>query len=209
MARQERATFSRIGAVGSSSESLSEGHRFESDIRNPFKEKEAMETKGIDRTPIESKVAAAILEKNVGELEIDGRTYAIAPPSIATLILVSEEVAKLPIVERVGSDKMPYHVLHYAKDFSALGKIFATLILGAKEVLLAKRSPWYRITHIGRKKQSKCEELAELILNNVRPSILFDILVKRLLDMEISSFFAITTSLSEANILRPTKEVVR
>lgn len=58
-------------------------------------------------------------------------------------------------------------------------------------------------------KIDKRAELAKAILENVRPTVLFNVVVQRLQDMEISSFFAITTSLSEANILKPTKEVVK
>lgn len=58
-------------------------------------------------------------------------------------------------------------------------------------------------------KVDKKAELAKIILENVSPTTLFNVVVQRLQDMEIGSFFAITTSLSEANILKPTKEVVK
>ena len=51
-------------------------------------------------------------------------------------------------------------------------------------------------------------ELAKKILDNVRPSVLFEVIVKRLRDNEIMTFFAITTSLNAANILKPTKAEV-
>lgn len=54
----------------------------------------------MEQTTIESRVASAILERNVGNIEIEGVTYEIAPPSIATLIVVSEFIASLPIVEK-------------------------------------------------------------------------------------------------------------
>ena len=158
---------------------------------------------------IENKVAAAILEKKVGTLEIDGREYNIAPPSIATLILISEIVATLPIVEKVPKEQILYSVLHHAKDFKALGEIASVLILGAKECERTEKKPrFYAIRHFfGYEHKPSKDELAEIILQNVRPTVLFDVIVQRLKDMEISSFFAITTSLSEANILKPTKEV--
>lgn len=164
--------------------------------------------RNMEYTNIETSVASAILEKSVGELKLDGHTYKIAPPTIATLILVSEVVATLPVVDRekVTKDDIVASALHNAKDYKALGTICAILILGAKEV--EKKTFLRRVKrcfHIG--KTEKVDELAREILLNVRPTVLFDILIKRLQDMEISSFFAITTSLSEANILRPTKEV--
>lgn len=163
----------------------------------------------MEQNYIESKVAAAILEKKVGTLDIDGKRYEIAPPSIATLILISEVVATLPIVEKVPNDKILYSVLHHAKDFKALGEMAAILILGAKECERSEKKPrFYRIRHFfGYEYKPSKDELAEIILQNVRPTVLFDVIIQRLKDMEISSFFAITTSLSEANILKPTKEV--
>lgn len=165
---------------------------------------------------IENKVASAILQKNIAELEIDGKVYKIAPPSIATLILISEIISHFPIVEQnVPKEKVLYYVLHYAKQYSALGELVAILILGAKGLLeerVETTEKRYLFGLIRRKEERKVivdkkAELAKIILENIRPSVLFDVVVKRLNQLEITSFFAITTSLSEANILKPTKEV--
>lgn len=163
----------------------------------------------MEQNYIERKVADAILEKKVGTLNIDGKQYDIAPPSIATLILVSEIVAGLPIVKKVDNKQIVYSVLHHAKNFKALGEMAAILILGAKECKRSEKKPrFYRIRHFfGYEYVPTKDELAEIILQNVRPTVLFDVIIQRLKDMEVSSFFAITTSLSEANILKPTKEV--
>lgn len=166
---------------------------------------------------IESNVASAILEKNIGSIEIEGITYEIAPPSTATLILVSEIVATLPIVEKVEKTEVVNSVLHYARHFRPLGDIAAVLILGAKNLIEERvivQEKRYLFGLIKRKTESRVKvdkkaELAKSILENVRPTILFDVVLRRLQDMEIISFFAITTSLSEANILKPTKEVVK
>ena len=168
----------------------------------------------MEQTTIESRVASAILERNVGNIEIEGVTYEIAPPSIATLIVVSEFIASLPIVEKV---EIVNSVLHHARFFRPLGDIAATLILGAKsltEERVVVQEKRYLFGLIKRKSKKKIKidkraELAKAILENVRPTVLFNVVVQRLQDMEISSFFAITTSLSEANILKPTKEVVK
>lgn len=163
---------------------------------------------------IESRVAAAILERPTGEIEIDGSTYKIAPPTLATLILVSELVSTLPIVEKTeDNEQKTYSVLHHAKNYKALGDIAAVLILGAKaikedEQRIEKPRRWYSL-HRRKKPLSLRKELAEKILDNVRPSVLFDCIIRRLKDNEVGIFFLITTSLSEANLLTPTKEVVK
>lgn len=166
---------------------------------------------------IESSVASAILEKNIGSIDIEGTVYEIGSPSTATLILVSEIVSTLPVVEKVPNNEIVNSVLHFAKDFRPLGDIAAVLILGAKnltEERVIVQEKRYMFGLIRRKTETKVKvdkkaELAKIILENVRPTILFNVVIRRLQDMEISSFFAITTSLSEANILKPTKEVVK
>lgn len=168
----------------------------------------------MEKTTIESQVASAVLERKVASIEIDGKTYEIAPPTLATLILVSELVSMLPVVERVPNNKIVDSVLHYAKDYRALGDICAVLILGAKNLVQeveethTRRILWlFKRRYTVKRAIDRKAELSRLITDNMRPSVVFDVIVKRLQDMEVGSFFSITTSLSEANILKPTKEV--
>ena len=160
---------------------------------------------------VEQKVAAAILEKSVGSIEIDGDVYEVAPPSIATLVLVSELVSKFPVVENVPRDKAVYSVLHNAKYFKPLGEVAAVLIIGAKGLMGGGSRWWERLLGVfgykgcAARAAARKEALALAILENVRPTVLFDLVVRRLEDMEVGSFFAITTSLSEANMLKPTR----
>lgn len=159
-------------------------------------------------------VASVILEKAATEIEIDGKTYPVADPSIATLILISEIISTLPVAANVPAEQRIYAALHYAKDYRAIGDICAILILGAKGLkeereITEEKRVFGLFKHKRTRKVAvdKQAELARLIIENMRPSAIFDCIVARLQDMEIASFFAITTSLSEANILKPTKEV--
>ena len=162
---------------------------------------------------IENSVASAILEKSIDNIDIE----EIAPPSTATLILISEIVATLPVVKKVPAEEIVTSVLHYARYYRPIGDIAAVLILGAKNLIEYRtivQEKRYLFGLIRRKtettiKVDKKAELAKIILENVSPTTLFNVVVQRLQDMEIGSFFAITTSLSEANILKPTKEVVK
>ena len=167
---------------------------------------------------IEQKVAAAVLEKSVGVLEIGGESYPIAAPSTSTLILVSEIVSTLPVVADVPDDKIVSSVLHFAKDYKALGDLVAVLILGRKglteereieETVTTKFLGLFPRQKVVKRKVTidRKAELAQIILDEVRPSVLMSVVIRRLADMEVGDFFGITTSLSEANILRPTKEV--
>lgn len=164
---------------------------------------------------IESKVAAAILEKPIATIELEGVKYNIAPPSISTLILVSEIVSTLPQIENVPNDKIVYSALHHAKDFKQLGDIVAVLILGAKGLTDTVTRKVVKKRFFGLIKSETEEtvtidrkaELAKIVLDNIRPSVMLNIIVRRLNDLEIGDFFGITTSLSETNLLKPTKEV--
>lgn len=167
-------------------------------------------------TTIESRVAATILERTVGTLEIEGVKYNIAPPTIGTLILASEIVSFFPKIEDVEDKQRIFMALFKAKDFAKLADLGAVLILGSKkqteerEIIVEKRHLFGLIKRKHRVKQTVDlrAELAQKILDNVRPSVLFEVIIKRLRDNEIMTFFAITTSLNEANILKPTKAEV-
>jgi len=168
---------------------------------------------------IEEKVAAAVLEEPIGKLEIDGEVYQIAAPCMSTLILVSEIISTLPIVEQCPKELVLSSVLHHAKDYGKLGDLVAVLILGRKGLteereieedvetpclfgLFRRKRKVKRKVIVDRK-----AELAQKVLDNVTPSELQAIVIERLTKLEIGDFFAITTSLSEANLLKPTKEV--
>ncbi|QCD37156.1 MULTISPECIES: hypothetical protein [Muribaculaceae] len=168
-----------------------------------------------DKTTIESKVAATILERNI-TFEIDGEKYEIAPPSLATLILVSEIISTLPTFENLDKKQWLDIVAHHAKDFKPLGEIAAVLILGAKNLTERREKIIEERKFFGLIKRRKKvveiidrkSELANAILLNVRPSELNDMIIERLKQNEAASFFAIITSLSAVNILKPTKAEV-
>jgi len=143
---------------------------------------------------IESKVADAILQRE-RTIKIGDKTYQVAPPSTATLILVSELVAQMPVVDSETKQTMT-ESLRIARDCKVIGDIIATMILGAK-ALKNKRKFFSR---------SKAKaELAEEILLNIKPSDLYVMTQELLQGMEISFFFGISTFLSAINLTKPTK----
>lgn len=152
----------------------------------------------MEKQTIESKVADAILERKIGSIEIDGITYEIAPPTLATLILVSEMVSALPVVERVPNNQIVNSVLHYAKDYRKLGDICAVLILGAKNLIqeveethVKRILGLFKRQYTVRRTIDRKAGLSRLITENLRPSVVFDVIVKRLQDMEVGSFSAL------------------
>lgn len=169
-------------------------------------------------TSIESRVASAILQRRIASIGIDGKEYDIAPPTLATLILVSEIVATLPVVDKskVEPENRLYSALHNARHYKRIGELIGVLILGAKNVTATEMIEVTTRKFFGlirRKKQiprtyNRAVELGESIMMNVRPSLIYELIIKLLQQNEITIFFAITTSLSAANIIQPTKAEV-
>lgn len=171
---------------------------------------------------LESKVADAILERTTDIITIDGRDYPIGPPSAGTLILVSELVADMPdIAEK--PENYYQEVLRIARDVSVLGRIVATLILGAKRIkeqrkvmasasVERKKWSWRKLRKVSFMTTETAEKLeidylSERLLDEVTNETLLKIVAKRLGMLQIKDFFELTTFLSVANRLKPTREV--
>lgn len=166
------------------------------------------------KTTLETSVADAILQRRK-TFTAGGYEYEVAPPSPATLILISELCAELPPLKTDSDENVLQCVLRNAKDLSVLGKIVATLIIGAKairEFEQAERDEaksngfWYFCRKAKSRKPSKVDELAEWLMENATPSELNAIVVSRLADMQIGDFFGLTASLAVQNHLKATKE---
>lgn len=162
---------------------------------------------------IEQKVARTILQQPE-EIRIGDKTYTIAPPSVATLILVSEAVSRLPKSE-LDENNIMKESLSIAKDCRELGDIAATLILGARHV-----NDIVEIRHTERKRhlwglfvtnreivsrETKKERLSRELLEEITPRDLHNLVAQTLLKMQVGDFFGLTTFLTEINLMRQTK----
>lgn len=160
---------------------------------------------------IESKVAKSILQQTE-EITIGDEVMSVAPPSTATLILVSEETAKLPHV-KLDSENIVLEALSVAKDCRVLGDIVAILILGAKNLqttqVVEKKRLFGLITQRKEITINNKAELAKRLLEDIQPKELHRIVVRLLKGLQIADFFGFTTSLIEINLLRQTREVVK
>jgi len=162
---------------------------------------------------IESKVAKTVLQQTE-TITVGSETMEVAPPSTATLILASEETAKLPHV-KLDSENIAGEVLNIAKDCRVLGDIVAILILGAKnlrtkKIIEKKRRFWlFRFgSEIKEVEIDNKAELSKKLLENLTPRELHNLTVRLLTSLQIADFFGLTTSLIEVNLLRQTREVV-
>lgn len=168
----------------------------------------------MDKT-IEQKVSETILQQPE-EITVGEKTYKAAPPSVATLILASEAVSRLPQI-KLDTEKVVEESLSVAKDCRALGDIIAILILGAKHLTETVKSretkeKRYLCGLLRRKHEVEVEvtidrkaELANEILENISPTNLYILFATLLQKMQIQDFFGLTTFLTEINLLRQTK----
>ena len=158
---------------------------------------------------IERKVADTILQRS-RQIEVNGVLYDVAPPTVATLILVSALAAELPKLE-LNPDDILKESLFVAKDCQVLGDIVAVMILGAKnlvQVKQLKKKKWFGLWHVTTGVTiNRQMELAENIRQNISPRQLSSIIGDLLVGMEISDFFGLTTSLISINLTRETREV--
>lgn len=158
---------------------------------------------------IESKVSKTVLQQTE-EITVGGETMEVAPPSTATLILVSEETAKLPSI-KLDSENIAGEVLYVAKDCRVLGDIVAILILGAKNLrttkIVEERRFFGLITERREITIDNKAELAKKLLEDITPRELHNLTVRLLKALQIADFFGLTTSLIEVNLIRQTREV--
>lgn len=138
-------------------------------------------------------------------IEIAGKKYKAPPPTTATLIRVSELIAKFPKINTNSEQQIIEYVLANAWKCGTIGKIAATLVLGETRSTREKNSFLYRIFNF----RKNADELAEIILTRKSPREINQIITTMLARLEIADFFALTTSLTEINILKATKEVGR
>lgn len=149
----------------------------------------------------EQKVAAAVLQTPT-KIKVGGTTYEVEPPTLATLITVSEIVSALPTPpDKEGADFITAS-LAYAASCKPLGLLAATLILGARVAKeKADVSPFARIKRWfgmkGTEESTRGEVLGEEILEHCTAKEVQAIVADTLKQMEIASFSRLPLSCTE------------
>jgi len=145
----------------------------------------------------EQKVAQTVLQQ-AERITVGKKTFTVEQPSVATLILASEAISRLP-KQRLNSEKIVEESLYIARDCKVIGDIIATFILGAKK---GRKFGISALAYNIRKKR-----LARTLLEDMTPSELHLLLARLLQRLQIGDFFGLTTFLTEINLIRPTKVV--
>ena len=170
----------------------------------------------MEKPNIETQTAQTILQQPM-EVQVGAKTYSVAPPTAATLILASEAVARMPHT-KLNPEDLAGECLSVAKDCRAVGDVVAILILGAKSInapvktatTRRKRRLWgllpdRLITEEVELPNNRLAALSTELLENLSPRELNALVIRLLSRMELGDFFGLTTFLSEINLIRPTK----
>lgn len=156
---------------------------------------------------IEQQVARTLLQKPTA-ITVGNEQYTMAPPSIATLVLASEAISELPAVNTDPGNPIA-GALAIAEECRPIGDTLAILILGAKGLTQKRENVRKYLWGLLKRKSTEVvdrkAELARKILEEMTPQQAFSLLNTLLSNTQIAFFLSITTSLTEVNMLKKTK----
>lgn len=145
------------------------------------------------KAAVEKQVSEALLqEKKV--VRLGGADYEVAPPTIATLVKVSELVATLP-GQSLDNGKVLGETLRIAKDCKALTDIVAVMIQGVQKP--ANRLSFHK---------SDLQKLSQKLLYTASPVEIKDAMMDLLGHLEVGDFFGLTAFLLEVGITKMTRK---
>lgn len=176
----------------------------------------------MEKPTIEQQAAATILEKPIGEVTMAGKKYQIAPPTTATLIMVSGLISELPQIDPDTPDTQVLPaILEAAKDCGTLGQIAATIILGAKRIKehpmttidtydVERKWSWRHLRRVEKITKTTLpaferDHLAGIILDEMTPAELHEFIMATLSEANLADFFVLTTSLRTKSLLTRTE----
>lgn len=153
---------------------------------------------------IEKSVSDVILQKPI-EVTVGGVNYTIQPPTLATMILASEEIAELPEIN-MAEENIVYDALREAKNSRAIGRVLATFILGSKDakkkVISIDDCYWWVIPFKKIRRVTALEKLSKKILEDLTPKDGLLLISEVLKNTQITDFFALTTFLNGVNVTK-------
>jgi len=156
---------------------------------------------------IEESGTIEVSQKIKREITIGDQIYQVAPPSVATIIEVSELVAQMPQVE-LDPQMGVTESLMIAKKCQILGDTIAVLVLGAGSHFETRTVVRKRLFGLLlQRKNVKVDVRAELAKEALKmgPTKLNETIAKLLHGQELDAFFGLVTSLIEVNLLKATK----
>lgn len=163
-----------------------------------------------DNNPIEQRTADEILQQP-SSITVNGVEYRIPPVTLATLILASKEISRLPD-KAMDSTNVVFESMARAEEYRPVADMLAVLMLGSKgltERRRERRSLLFGLFHIDREAEvDRKSELSNRIMEEWSFGQMYSVFKDIVRRMRLRDFFALTVSLAEVNMLRQTRETV-
>ena len=151
---------------------------------------------------IQQKTAETILQQTQ-PVTISGSTYHVPQPTLATLILVSQEISHIPM-EELNREKALGEAFQKAPYGKHIARALAIMILGAPN---PKITLWERLKKLFSNHKKELQVLTNKILYQLSIQETGTLLIQQLGKMQTTDFFMLITFLNEANLLKPTRKV--
>ncbi|MEB3041267.1 hypothetical protein [Capnocytophaga gingivalis] len=151
---------------------------------------------------MEEKVAQTLLEEPT-TIIIGGEAYQVAPPSIITLVRASKYISKIP-ADTIDEEHIFGSIVHKAEDYENIAWAVAVILLGNRFTETVRPRFW----QFWKRKENVTQ--GEILANKLTKAPMSEIseaFFKVIGQMDIRSFFVISTSLKGMMITKPTKEV--
>jgi len=151
---------------------------------------------------IQQKTAQTLLQQ-AEEVTIAGTKYQVPQPTLGTLILVSQEIAHIPM-EELNREKTIGEAFQKATHGKHIARALALMILGASQ---PKPTLWKRFKEWLHPKERQIKRLTDKILHQMSIQEAGILFIQLLGKMQTTDFFMLITFLNEANLLKPTRKV--
>ena len=151
---------------------------------------------------MEEKVAQTLLEEPT-TIIIGGEAYKVAPPSIITLVRASKYISKIP-ADTIDEEHIFGSIVHKAEDYENIAWAVAVILLGNRFTETVRPRFW----QFWKRKENVTQ--GEILANKLTKAPMSEIseaFFKVIGQMDIRSFFVISTSLKGMMITKSTKEV--
>lgn len=151
---------------------------------------------------IQQKTAQTLLQQ-AEEVTIAGTKYQVPQPTLGTLILVSQEIAHIPM-EELNREKTVGEAFQKAPYGKHIARALALMILGASH---PKPTLWQWLKEWLNPKERQIKRLTNKILYQMNVQEVGILFIQLLGKMQTTDFFMLITFLKEANLLKPTRKV--
>lgn len=148
------------------------------------------------KTTIEKDTAKTILQHNF-DILLSGKVFSVRPPSMATLIAMSEYIASLPFIDIKSKDALS-NALSNASSYEPVVDAIVTVIIGERKP--DTLNSIQRLRYNRRKRRLRALVMQDASLAEIEHAI-----ITIINSMELENFFGVITFLAGLNLTKATK----